>query len=294
MDDELMPNEVHTRSAIGCSNLSVSFGDTAVLAGVSLNVPTGQWLSIIGPNGAGKSTLLRALVGLGNYSGEVTRFGQTIAGTTARDRAKQVAFVPQTQIIPPGMPVLDYVLLGRNPWMSSLARESASDLTIAEASLIGVDALHLAHRLMDELSGGERQRVVVARAIAQEAPLLLLDEPNTSLDIGHQQELLELIDERRRAVSLTVIMTLHDLSLAGQYADRLVLMNRGAIVADGTAADVLQPDLLTEVYQANVQILTGEDGEILVVPRRRPCSPIEPIPNQATPNQATANQPLPN
>jgi cobalamin transport system ATP-binding protein len=171
-------------------------------------------------------------------------------------------------VVPPGMRVVDYVLLGRTPYIAPLGRESASDLSAVDDVLVLLDLTRFAGRKLDTLSGGERQRVFLARALAQEAPVLLLDEPTSALDIGHQQDVLELVDKLRRDRGLTVVATMHDLSIAGEYAERMVLMAEGTVVAAGTPRDVLTQELLARHYQAQVRVIDGEQGP-LVVPVRR-------------------------
>jgi len=240
---------------------------TPILHGVGLQVGAGEWVTIIGPNGAGKSTLLRAIGGLLPFTGSIRLFGTELGRLRRRQRARLVATVAQHPVVPPGMAVLDYVLLGRTPYIRPLANESAADLAVAESVLAQLDLTGFANRPLSTLSGGEQQRVFLARALAQEAPLLLLDEPTSALDIGHQQEVLELVDELRRSRRLTVVATMHDLSVAGEYADRLVLLAEGRTVAEGRPDQVLTESLLAEHYRARVRVVAGEHGP-LVVPVR--------------------------
>lgn len=255
-----------TAARLTCRNVAVDLAGVRAVDDVSLTVASGEWVSIIGPNGAGKSTLLRAIGGLVEFDGDIVVGNQSTTSLSHRDRAQHMALVPQTQMVPAGMRVLDYVLLGRNPWIGPLGRESEADIAVVQNALTSLDAWGLHDRHLEALSGGERQRVIIARAIAQQAPLLLLDEPTTSLDIGHQQELLELLDHLRTTEGLTLLTTLHDLTLAGHYADRLILLSDGRIAASGTAAEVLTPDNISGHYRAAVRILTDNDGTILVVP----------------------------
>jgi iron complex transport system ATP-binding protein len=250
-------------------DLRVALDRTPVLTGVDLTVAAGEWVAVIGPNGAGKSTLLRAVGGLLPGTGSISLFGTPTARLRRRDRARVVATVPQTPVVPPGMAVRDYVLLGRTPYIPALGRESAADLAATEEVLHRLDLLGFADRELSTLSGGERQRVFLARALAQGATLLLLDEPTTALDIGHQQEVLELVDQLRRRHGLTVLATMHDLSVAGEYADRLVLLAGGRVVAAGPPREVLTEELLATHYRASVRVVQGEHGP-LVVPVRPP------------------------
>ena len=165
------------------------------------------------------------------------------------------------------MTVSEYVLLGRTPHVGYLAKESSEDVAAATRALDRLDLMGYADRLLGTLSGGERQRAVVARALAQEAPVILLDEPTSALDIGHQQQALELLDGLRHDVGLTLVAAMHDLTLAAQYADRMILLDRGRVVADGSPADVLTEERLSRHYEASVRVLEL-DGRMAVLPRR--------------------------
>jgi iron complex transport system ATP-binding protein len=246
--------------------LTKSFGGVAALRDVAFGVAPGEVVALIGPNGAGKTTVLRALTGLVRYDGAARVRGRDVAAAAPRALAREVALVPQVPVVPPALTVVEYVLLGRTPHLPYLGRESAADLTAVARALRRLDLDALASRALSTLSGGERQRAVLARALAQEAPLLLLDEPTTALDIGRQQSVLELVDCLRRELGLTVVAAMHDLTLAAQYADRLVLLSRGFVAADGPPADVLTEWALAEHYQARVDVLPGPAP--VVVPRR--------------------------
>ncbi|WP_310376684.1 ABC transporter ATP-binding protein [Catenuloplanes atrovinosus] len=248
-------------------DLRVSLGGVTVLDGVDLDVAAGEWVTVIGPNGAGKSTLLRALTGRTPYAGRVSLRGDDLGALRRRERARRVAMVAQSPAVPPGMTVREYVLLGRTPYVPPLGRESAADLAAADEEIRSLHLAAFADRPLTTLSGGERQRAFLARALAQRAPLLLLDEPTSALDIGHQQDVLDLVDRLRRDRGLTVLATMHDLSIAGGYADRMVLLAAGRVVAAGTPAEVLTERLLATHYRARVRVLPGEHGP-LVVPVR--------------------------
>jgi iron complex transport system ATP-binding protein len=167
------------------------------------------------------------------------------------------------------MSVVDYVLLGRNPYIPPLGRESRADRAAVDDVLTRLGLVTFRNRQLSTLSGGERQRAFLARALAQEAPLLLLDEPTSALDVGHQQDVLELVDELRRDRSLTVLATMHDLTVAGEYADRLILIAEGRVVAVGRPAEVLTEELIAKQYKASVRIVDGERGPIVVPVRSR-------------------------
>jgi len=247
--------------------VSIQLGGQPIVVDVDVDVPAGGWVSIVGPNGAGKTTLLRAVAGLVDYHGTIDIGGESIIGLTPRARARTVAVVPQDPIVPYGLKVLDYVLLGRTSHISRFGVEGARDLAVARDVLQQLELSPLAQRPIETLSGGERQRTVLARALAQEAPVLLLDEPTTALDIGHQQEVLDLVDELRRDRGLTVLSTMHDLTLAAQYAESLVLLDRGAVVTAGTADDVLTEENLSQYYGARVRVVR-DGGTIVIVPLR--------------------------
>jgi len=248
-------------------DLSVRVDGTPLLRSTSLAVDAGEWVSIIGPNGAGKSTLLRALVGAVDADGDVLVDGESVRSMKRMERARLMSWVPQIPTIPSAIRVFDYVLLGRTPHRHPLAAERPEDVGAVKNVLRDLDLQHLWDREMDSLSGGERQRAVVARALAQSTPIILLDEPTTALDLGHQQEVLLLLD-RLRGDGRTIVTTMHDLTLAGQFADRLVLLAEGEVKAEGGAIEVLTEKNIADHYRADVRI-THENGAVLVVPRIR-------------------------
>ncbi|MBP2324101.1 iron complex transport system ATP-binding protein [Kibdelosporangium banguiense] len=250
--------------------VSAGYRGKPVVSGVSVPVPRGSWLAIIGPNGAGKSTLLKAIAGLVPCSGSVLLDGKPVGELTSRERARAVGYAPQVPVLPEGLSVTDYALLGRTPHLGALAREGARDLSVVQQVLARLDLTSLAGRQLRTLSGGERQRAVLARVLAQQTGILLLDEPTTGLDIGHAQSLLDLVDRLRTEDGTTVVSTLHDLTLAGQYADQLLLLDRGSVVAKGNAATVLDSEVLARHYDARLAVLDGPDGNPVVVPKRRP------------------------
>ena len=250
-------------------NVSVVLGEARVVDRVSLSVGTGEWVGLIGPNGAGKTTLLRAITGAATTeTGEVYYRGQDLTQLGARQRARLMAVVPQIPVVPWGMGVSDYVLLGRTSHIGWLGRETRSDLEIAQESLRSLGMEKLSQRRLDELSGGELQRAVLARALTQDAPLLILDEPTSSLDIGHGQQMMEMVDRLRREQRLTVISALHDLTLAAQFCDRLVMMSGGKAILDGPPRSVITERSLRDHYGAEVRIISGPDFGVVVIPLR--------------------------
>ena len=250
-------------------NVSVTLGEAKVVDRVSLSVEEGKWLGLIGPNGAGKTTLLRAITGAtATDQGEVIYRGGDLSRFGARRRARLMAVVPQNPVVPWGMKVSDYVLLGRTSHIGWLGRETRSDLEIAQQSLKALDLENLSGRKLDELSGGELQRAVLARALTQDAPLLILDEPTSSLDIGHGQQMMEMVDRLRREQRLTVISALHDLTLAAQFCDRLVMMSEGKAILDGPPRSVITEGSLRDHYGAQVRVISGPEFGVVVIPLR--------------------------
>ena len=214
--------------------------------------------------------MLNAVAGLVPCrDGRVELAGRDVRHLRARARARAVALVPQTPIIPTGVSVLDYALLGRTPYCSFFGTETARDAEQALEVLRRLGVAELATRHVETLSGGERQRVVLSRALLQDAPVLLLDEPTSALDIGHQQDVLELVEQLRSERDLAVVSTMHDLTLAGFYADELLLLNGGRVVERGPARDVLTEEHLRRHFGAQVSVLAGTDGPV-VVPHRAP------------------------
>ena len=255
--------------SLRCDGLTVDLGGRRLLDGLCLDLASGEWTAIVGPNGAGKSTALRAIAGLVGHTGSVEIDGAAATSLSTRERARRLAFVPQNPAIPPATGVRDYLLLGRTPYLGPLAAASVTDHDIVDAVMARLDLAMLAGRSLDTLSGGERQRVILGRALAQQPRVLLLDEPTTALDLGHQVEVLDLVDELRRSEDLTVVSTMHDLSLAGQYADTIALLDGGCLAAAGPPDEVLTADLVGLHYRTAVRVISGDQGPI-VVPTRTP------------------------
>jgi iron complex transport system ATP-binding protein len=250
------------------NDLTVRYAESTALCGVKYCVERGRWLGLIGANGAGKTTLLKALAHLIDYEGEIRVEGGLTSSMSRREFTQLIAYVPQAPEFPPEMRAVDYVALGRLPHLGYFGAEGPHDRERSFELLERLSLAAMATRHLSTMSGGELQRLVLARALAQEAPVLLLDEPTSALDLGRRVEALELVDELRLERSLTVISALHDLTLAAQFADQLVMLAGGAIVASGSADEVLQEDLLDFHFGTRVHILRSEDGELIVVPRR--------------------------
>lgn len=249
-------------SALRLHDLRVAYDGTEVLRGIDLELRTGEWLGLIGPNGSGKSTLLRALVGL------VPSTGSVELGTGGPPGPTDLSLMPQSPELPPGMSVVEYVLLGRTAHLGWLRQESVADRRVATDVIRRLGLASFADRAVRSLSGGEAQRVVIARALAQQSPVLFLDEPTSALDLGHQVEVLELVDDLRQEDGLTVVAAMHDLGIAGRYSDRLALLDRGALAAVGHPRDVLQEELVSRVYGHPVRV-HEVDGHLVVVPAPR-------------------------
>lgn len=240
--------------AISASGVSLTYSNgIRALDGISLTVAHGEFLAIIGPNGSGKSSLLRALAGLQAIdAGSISLEGQELAELDAPERARRVALVPQSLDVLPGYSVSDFVLMGRYAHLSGWRLFSKHDRDVALECLKRVGGAEFLDRAMNEMSGGERQRVLIARALAQESRTILLDEPTSALDLKHQLVVYRLIFEMHRSAGRTIVVVTHDLNLASQFADRLVLMLNGKIVGDGSPADVLRREVLETVYGSDL------------------------------------------
>jgi iron complex transport system ATP-binding protein len=236
-------------------DLSAGYGSRLVLRGISLTIEAGQVLALVGPNGAGKSTLIRVLSGvLPARGGEARLNGTDLLRLSPVERARRVAVVPQLVHLPEAFTVGEIVLMGRTPHLSLWAGEGRRDCEVAWSAMRRAHIETLRERPVDELSGGEQQRVMLARALAQEPQVLLLDEPTAHLDLKHQIDVLELVRSLAQEESLAVLMTLHDLNQAALYADRVALMQRGEIVALGSAQEVFTADQLSQVYGVDIAV----------------------------------------
>lgn len=232
------------------------YGARSILKRINLDIPRGSFLGIIGPNAAGKSTLLKTLVAtLKPVCGVVYFGGEDMQKISRRELARELAVVPQESSFSFPFSVHDVVLMGRNPHQGRLSRATGRDLAVVRSAMEATDCWHLRDRNILELSGGERQRVVLARALAQEPDVILLDEPIAHLDLSAQLEILDVLKEMNRRKGLTVISIFHDLNLAAQYSDRLILLHRGEIYAAGAPEDVLTTENIREVYGAEVLVV---------------------------------------
>ena len=238
------------------------------VCGVSLRVDPGEVVGLIGPNAAGKSTLARIAVGLLRPAeGSVRLEGEDAFALPRRERARRVAFLSQDEPADLAFTAREVALMGRAPHLGLWALEAPGDRARAESALAEADALDLAERPVSQLSGGERQRVFLARAFAQDAALLVLDEPTAALDLAHQVLLVNAVRRRARE-GRGVLLVLHDLALAGAACDRLVLLRAGRLLAEGPVRDVLRPELLGETYGTQVDVIPHPaTGQPLVAPR---------------------------
>ena len=260
-----------TAPAIRLDGVSVSLGGQVVVDGVSFEVERGAWVALVGPNGAGKTTVLRAITALCPLTaGQVELLGIDVGVMRPSERALSMAYVPQDPLIPAGISVEDYVLLGRNPHIGFFSVESLHDLEVVSGVLRRLELDEFRVRPVETLSGGERRRVVLARALAQEASVLLLDEPTSGLDLGHAQEVLDLVDGLRVDSGITVLSAIHDLTMVSQYAESLVMLDRGRVVARGAPEQVLTEARLALHYRARVVISPGPNGRkgVVVSPAR--------------------------
>lgn len=250
---------------LSLKDVSFSYTRTPVVRSVSLSLVPGDMLGIIGPNGAGKSTLIKLMTRvLTPDGGEVTVAETPVARLSRLELSKRVAVVPQIAHLPDGYRIYDLVMMGRTPYLGFLAREGAQDHAKVQDVMRLTDTWQYRDRLASELSGGEQQRVVLARALAQEPDYLLLDEPTSHLDISYQLELIRVV-KAQADKGIGVLLVLHDLNLAAQVCSALILMQRGAVVADGTPQAVLNSELLSAVYAANLSVTQLPEREAPVV-----------------------------
>lgn len=259
----------HSAAAVRLAGreLTIGYGERTVIAGLDIGIPTGELTVIVGPNACGKSTLLRALARmLPARSGLVELDGRPIGEYAPKQVARRLGLLPQSPTAPDGILVEDLVARGRYPHQGVLRQWSDADRDAVETAMRRAGVAELADRVVAELSGGQRQRVWIAMALAQQTPILLLDEPTTSLDIAHQIEVLGLARQLQRE-GQTVVVVLHELSLAFRYATNLIVMREGGIVAQGAVNDVVTAELIERVYGLPCRILTDPvSGRPLVVP----------------------------
>jgi iron complex transport system ATP-binding protein len=249
------------------SDLHFAYGDRPVLRGVGVSLSAGEVVALLGPNGSGKSTLLRVALGqLAPGGGAVRWDGRDVRQWSRRELARRVAYLPQSPTAEPDHRATDVLRLGRAPYWGAFGLESPRDAQVVAEVADTLQLTDLLDRPMDHLSGGQRQRVFLGRCLAQEPAALLLDEPTTFLDLRHQVDLLQLLRRLATERSVAVLMASHDLNLAAALADRAVLLDGGAVAAEGTPAEVLRPDVLSRVYGVPMRRVEQEAGRVVVVP----------------------------
>ena len=249
------------------TGLQFSYGVQPIIKGVSLTLAPGEVVALLGPNGSGKSTLIRLLLGHLHGEGAIDWEGKAIKKWSRRDLARRIAYLPQSPLFEPDQTVEESLRLGRAPYWGAFGLEAESDVKVVQqvSATLGLDSL--LERRMDELSGGQRQRVFIGRCLAQQPAALLLDEPNTFLDLKHQVDLCRLLQNLAKEKSIGILMASHDLHLSSAFADRLLLLHQGNLVADGKPGDILQPELLSRVYGLPMERIERAGGVPVVVPR---------------------------
>ena len=247
---------------LAAKQVMCGYDERDVLRGVTLAVAPGEFVGLIGPNGSGKSTLLRALTGvLPLRSGQVLLDGQPLAHYNRRQIAQRIAVVPQLSgsIFP--FTVRDYVMMGRTPYLGRFQSQRPVDVQIGQEAMAHTDVAYLADRPITDLSGGELQRATIARAVAQDTAILLLDEPTAFLDINHQREIFELLRRFNAEQDMTIVCVSHDLNLAAQYCPRIVVLKDGVVHADGPGSRIVNEQMVWDVYGAAVQVDEGPAGK---------------------------------
>jgi len=261
------------KDLLNLNNVSAGYGKKTVLRDVSFSLKRGEFLGILGPNGSGKSTLLKVVSRIITpMSGETFFEDKNIFDLTPREAAQRIAFVSQDTIINFPFTVWEIVLMGRIPFIGRLKLETKKDFAIAKDALIRTNSLKLVNRNINELSAGERQRVIIAKALCQKPILLFLDEPTAHLDIGYQTQILDLLKGLNRQTNLTIVVVLHDLNLASEYCDRLILLNEGRIFRDGVPDKVLTYQNIETVYNTTVVVNKNPISSkpyITLVPREK-------------------------
>jgi iron complex transport system ATP-binding protein len=266
------PEDTAAVPALEARGLDVRYprATASAVSNVSLSIAHGSITAIIGANGSGKSTLLRALGRLSAPTGGVVLLdGRDIATLPAREVARGLGILPQAPVAPEGLTVGDLVSRGRDPHRRWFEQWSRADEAVVREALAQTGMESMADSRIDELSGGQRQRAWIAMALAQQTGVLLLDEPTTYLDLVHQLDVLDVVAGLHRDAGVTVVMVLHDLTMAARYADRIIAMRDGAVAADGTAQEVITPGTLVEVFDLDADVVTDAAGRPVVIPLRR-------------------------
>ena len=276
------------------SGVRFSYGQRVVLRDIDLDAAPGEIVGLVGPNGSGKTTLIRIISGIAEpQDGDIQIQGHQVSSLRPRDRARLVATVQQSPAVPPGFTAFEVVLMGRNPHLGLLQWEGPKDIDVCRQAMETTDTWEFADRLLSSLSGGELQRVFIARALAQETPVLLLDEPTAHLDISYQTGVLDIIDKVRRKTGVTVLMAMHDLTLAAQYCDRIAALYEGTVFASGQPSQVLTDDVISTVFGARVSIIRHPvHGTPVVLPVGQSTRPFERSEQPAAGSQERFSSPL--
>ncbi|MBT1631948.1 ABC transporter ATP-binding protein [Curtobacterium flaccumfaciens] len=285
----------HHTPVLEATALSVGYDRQPVLRDLDLRIERGTVTTFLGANGCGKSTLLKAFGRvLKPQAGEVLLDGTPIRREPNRQVARKLAILPQSPVAPAGTSVLDLVMRGRNPHQSWAKPWTAEDAAVAEEAIAATGLTEVAHRDVTSLSGGQRQRAWIAMVVAQQAQTLLLDEPTTYLDLAHQLEVLRLVRRLNREQGSTIVMVLHDLSLAARYSDRLVVLHDGGVVADGTPHDVLTPALLEQAFDLHARVFADPvTGAPMIVPEADEHDPVPSAPTEHTAPSAPTEHTVP-
>lgn len=247
---------MNNKAAVSVKNFSFSYGVESILHNINISIEEGKFYSILGPNGSGKTTLIRNISKALNAGKEKIFIGERdVYYFSSKALAKEIASVPQSTTTDFDFSVFDIVLMGRAPYITRFSTESEEDLEIAQRAMEITNTWHLKNKDINALSGGERQRVIIARAITQEADIIILDEPISHLDIHHQIEILKAIKNINTKKHITIIAVLHDLNLAAAFSDSMILMHEGKVHTQGSPDQILKSEIIKEVYGLDVQII---------------------------------------